>query len=95
MLNKNYQRGQFGYMRYKVLKEKLLKGHKAAGKTFKVHLDGYNQLDLLKGEGPGVRKEIFYITDDSDLSAIRYEKWKIVFLQQKATGLDVWRPINT
>jgi len=73
------------------IKEKLLKGHKADGKTFKVHLDGYDQTDLLKGEGPSARKEIFYITDDGDLSAIRYNKWKIVFNQQKATGFDVWR----
>jgi arylsulfatase len=73
------------------IKEKLLKGHQAAGKTFKVHLDGYDQTALLKGQGPGVRKEIFYITDDGDLSAFRYDKWKIVFLQQKATGIDVWR----
>ena len=73
------------------IKEKLMKGHKANGKTFKVHLDGYDQTALLKGEGPSARKEIFYITDDGDLSAIRHGKWKIVFLQQKATGIDVWR----
>jgi arylsulfatase len=73
------------------VKEKLLKGHKADGKTFKVHLDGYDQTAMLKGEGPSARKEIFYITDDGDLSAFRYGKWKVVFLQQKSTGLDVWR----
>ncbi|MHC4155119.1 MAG: arylsulfatase [Planctomycetota bacterium] len=73
------------------IKEKLLKGHQANGKTFKVHIDGYDQTALLKGEGPGARKEIFYITDDGDFSAFRYDKWKIVFLQQKAIGLDVWR----
>jgi len=73
------------------IKEKLLKGHKADGKKFKVHLDGYDQTALLKGEGPGARKEIFYITHDGNLSAFRYGKWKIVFTQQKATGIDVWR----
>ncbi len=73
------------------IKEKLLKGHQANGKTFKVYLDGYNQLDLLKGEGPGKRKEIFYITDDGNFSAFRYNKWKMVFLQQKAIGIEVWR----
>jgi arylsulfatase len=46
---------------------------------------------MLKGEGPSARKEIFYITDDGDLSAFRFDKWKVVFLQQKSTGLDVWR----
>ena len=73
------------------IKGKLLKGYKANGKTFKVHLDGYDQTALLKGEGPGARKEIFYITDDGNLSAIRYNRWKIVFNQQKAVGMDVWR----
>jgi arylsulfatase len=73
------------------IKQKLLSGHEADGKNFKVHLDGYDQTALLKGEGPGARKEIFYITDDGDLSAVRYKKWKIVFTQQKATGFDVWR----
>jgi arylsulfatase A-like enzyme len=73
------------------VKEKLLKGHEADGKKFKVHLDGYDQTALLKGEGPGVRNEIFYITDDGDLSAFRYDKWKVMFLTQEATGLDVWR----
>ena len=73
------------------VKQKLLKRHKAAGKKFKVHLDGYNQLDLLKGKGPGARKEIYYITDDGDLSAIRYNKWKIMFLAQKAQGFAVWQ----
>jgi len=73
------------------IKEKLLKGHKAYGKKFKVHLDGYDQTAMLKGEGPSARKEIFYITDDGDLSAFRINKWKILFTQQKAIGLDVWR----
>lgn len=72
------------------LKEKLKKGHKAAGKKFKVHLDGYDQFALLKGEGSGTRKEVHYITDDGDYSAFRYKKWKIMFSRQDATGLDVW-----
>ncbi|MBW1819370.1 MAG: arylsulfatase [Deltaproteobacteria bacterium] len=72
------------------IKEKLLKGHEAVGKTFKVHLDGYNQLSLLKGEAPGTRKEIHYITDDGDYAAFRYKKWKITFLTQEQNGMDVW-----
>ena len=72
------------------VKEKLLKGYKAGGKTYKVHLDGYNQLALLKGEGPGARKEIHYITDDGDYAAFRYNKWKITFLTQEQNGMDVW-----
>lgn len=72
------------------IKEKLLKGHKASGKTYNVHLDGYDQTALLKGEGPGARKEIHYISDDGDYAAFRYDKWKITFLTQEATGQDVW-----
>ena len=71
--------------------EKLLTGYDAAGKTFKVHLDGYDQHDLLAGAGPSKRKEYFYWTDDGSLAALRYERWKIVFMEQRAHGLDVWQ----
>ncbi len=77
------------------IKEKLMKGHEAAGKTFKVHLDGYDQLALLRGEGPGTRKEIHYITDDGDYSAVRYGKWKIQFTQQPDNGFAVWNTTFT
>jgi arylsulfatase A-like enzyme len=72
--------------------EKLLKGHEAAGKTFKVHLDGYNQLPYLTGQvEKSPRKEFFYFNDDGDLVAMRYENWKIVFLEQRVPGtLRVW-----
>jgi arylsulfatase A-like enzyme len=72
------------------IKEKLLKGHEAGGKSYKVHLDGYDQTGLLKGEGPGARKEFFYVSDDGDLGAFRYEDWKISFLTQECNGMDVW-----
>jgi arylsulfatase len=73
------------------IKEKLLKGHQAGGKSFKVHLDGYNQLDLLLGSGPSRRDELFYFSDDGDLMALRYRDWKAVFLEQRAKGtLLVW-----
>jgi arylsulfatase A-like enzyme len=64
---------------------------KAAGTTFKVHLDGYDQHDVLAGTGPGKRKEFFYWTDDGNLAGLRYDRWKIVFLEQRARGLDVWQ----
>jgi len=71
--------------------EKLLTGYQAAGKTFKVHIDGYDQRDLLAGTGPGKRKEYFYWTDDGNLAALRYERWKLLFMEQRAEGLDVWQ----
>ena len=73
------------------VKEKLTKGFQASGKTFKVHLDGYNQIGLLSGKGPGARKEFFYFSDDGDLTGLRYNKWKAVFMEQRAHGLEVWR----
>jgi arylsulfatase len=74
------------------VKEKLLKGHAAAGKTFKVHLDGFNQLPYLLGQGEkSPRRGFFYFDDDGDLVALRAENWKIVFLEQRATGtLRIW-----
>jgi arylsulfatase len=46
---------------------------------------------LLAGTGPSKRKEYFYWTDDGNLAALRYDRWKIVFLEQRAHGLDVWQ----
>ena len=69
------------------VKEQLLKGMKVGDTTFKVHLDGYNQLPLLTGQTKvNPRKEFFYFNDDADLVALRYDNWKIVFLEQQATG---------
>jgi len=74
------------------VKEKLLKGHTANGKNFKVHLDGYNQLPLLTGETTeGARDEIFYFDDDGSLNAFRYKRWKMHFKIQENHGFDVWQ----
>ena len=72
------------------VKDKLLAGYQAAGKTFKVHLDGYDQRDVLAGTGPGKRMEYFYWTDDGNLAGLRYDRWKLVFMEQRAEGLSVW-----
>lgn len=74
------------------VKTKLLKGHRAAGKTFKVHLDGYNFLPYFTGKvDKGPRTEMFYFTDDGQLSALRYGDWKVMFSEQRAHGFDVWQ----
>jgi arylsulfatase A-like enzyme len=75
------------------IKEKLKKGkYKAIGRSYKVHLDGYNILPLLTGEtDKSPRKEIFYFSDDGDLTALRYADWKLVFMEQQAQGtFRVW-----
>jgi arylsulfatase A-like enzyme len=70
------------------VKEDLLEGvtvDEMAGRDYRVHLDGYNILPMLTGEtDESPRKEIFYFTDDGDLAALRYQNWKITFLEQKA-----------
>jgi arylsulfatase len=73
------------------IKEKLKKGYMAGDSTFKVHLDGYDQHDLLAGKGPGQRKEFFYWTDDGNLAGLRYDQWKLVFMEQRAHGFNVWQ----
>lgn len=74
------------------VKEKLLTGYKANNKQFKVHLDGYNFLPNLTGEAEkGPRNEIFYFSDDGDLTALRYDDWKLIFLEQRAEAtLQAW-----
>jgi arylsulfatase A-like enzyme len=60
---------------------------KAMGREYKVHLDGYNILPLLTGETEeSPRKEIFYFSDDGDLTALRYNDWKLIFMEQKSRG---------
>lgn len=74
------------------VKEKLLKGHKAIGRDYKVHLDGYNMLPYLTGEvNESPRKEIYYFDDDGGLNAFRYNRWKIHFKIQEGHGFDSWR----
>jgi arylsulfatase A-like enzyme len=74
------------------INEKLLRGHQAGVKTFKVHLDGYNQLPYLTGQQErSARKEFIYFDDDGDVVALRFENWKVVFEEQRATGtLRIW-----
>jgi arylsulfatase len=63
--------------------EKLKKGHRANGKAFKIHADGYNFLPYFKGEAPkGPREEIYYFGQGGELNAIRVQNWKIHFATQ-------------
>ncbi len=69
------------------IKEKLKAGHQAGDKTFRVHLDGYNFVPYFKGEEKkGPRVEFFYFSDDGDLTALRYDHWKCVFMEQRVQG---------
>jgi len=74
------------------VKNKLLNGYNAAGTTFKVHLDGFNQLPHLTGQEPkSARTEYYYFSDDGDLVAMRFGDWKLVFGEQRAPGnMTIW-----
>ena len=72
--------------------DKLKAGTDLNGTTYKVHLDGHNQLDYITGatdESP--RNHFFYVSDDGDLTALRFDNWKIVFMEQRTQGtLKIW-----
>jgi arylsulfatase len=83
------------------IKERLKRGGvRAIGREYKVHLDGYDILPLLTGrtdESP--RKEIFYFSDDGDLTALRYGDWKAIFLEQERketlrAWIEPWKPLR-
>ena len=73
------------------VKEKLLAGYQADGHDFKVHLDGYDQSDLLAGKGPGKRNEIFYFDAGGNLNALRYKDWKISFTIMEGAINEAYR----
>ena len=73
------------------IKEKLLKGHRANGMEYKVHLDGYNLMPAFQKEAKWPRREFFYWTDDGSLCGLRYDQWKVVFMEQRGHGLEVWQ----
>jgi arylsulfatase A-like enzyme len=71
---------------------KLLKGYTVGDMTYKVHLDGYNLVPYLTGQAEkGPRGSFLYCNDDQQLTALRYDNWKLVFMEQRAPGtLRVW-----
>ena len=74
------------------VKERLLKGTTINGRSYRNHLDGYNQLDYLSGkvkESP--RNEFWYVNDDAQIVAARYQDWKVVFLENRGQAFGVWR----
>jgi arylsulfatase len=72
-------------------KAELAKGRTIGGRTYKVHLDGYDLGPALRGEAAWPRREFIYWTDDGSVAALRYDNWKITFLKQEAEGLKVWQ----
>ncbi len=84
------------------IKEQLLEGGvQAIGREYNVHLDGYNFLPHLTGEEKaGPRNEIFYFADTGELTALRYQDWKMLFMEQKEyttlrAWIEPWTPLRT
>ena len=72
--------------------DKLKKGYTACGRKYKNHIDGFNLLPYLTGEEKASpRNFYFYFSDDGDVLAMRYDNWKIVFMEQRCRGtMQVW-----
>ncbi|CAN7457982.1 arylsulfatase [Phenylobacterium sp. LjRoot219] len=73
------------------VKDRLLKGAKLGDKSFKVHLDGVNQLPYLTGQAKeSPRNSVFYVSDDGDVMAVRVGDYKFNLAVQRATKMDQW-----
>jgi arylsulfatase A-like enzyme len=72
--------------------EKLKAGHTIGDRTYRVHIDGYNLLPYLTGEADtSPRPGFVYFSDDGDVLALRFDNWKVVFMEQRAQGtLRIW-----
>jgi len=74
------------------VKDKLLTGYNLGDMTYKVHLDGDNLVPYLTGQvAKSPRESFFYVNDDQQLTALRYDNWKLLFLEQRAPGtMLIW-----
>ena len=72
--------------------DKLKAGHTIGDTTYKVHIDGYDLVPYLTGEvASSPRKGLVYFSDDGDVLALRFDNWKVVFMEQRAQGtLQIW-----
>ena len=74
------------------VKERLLDGTRINGRRYRNHLDGYNLLPYLEGDtAESPRNEFWYVNDDGQIVAARYNDWKAVFLENRGEAFGVWR----
>jgi arylsulfatase len=75
------------------IKERLKKGGVSLnGRTYKNHIDGYDQNDYLAGKAKeSPRNEFWYVNDDGQIVAARWQDWKVVFLENRGQAFGVWR----
>jgi len=73
----------------------MKKGYKIGNTNFKVHLDGFNLMPFLAGKEKCPREGFLYWSDEGDILAVRAQNWKVVFAEQRNTGIGVWREAFT
>lgn len=74
------------------IKAKLLEGVELNGRRYRNYIDGYNLLGYLKGAEPASpRRDFIYVNDDGQIVAMRYDAWKVVFLENRGEAFEVWR----
>jgi arylsulfatase A-like enzyme len=73
------------------IKEKLREGITLNGRKYRNYIDGYDLTDYLSGKtDKSPRKEFWYVNDDGQIVAARYDDWKIVFLENRGEAFGVW-----
>jgi arylsulfatase len=74
------------------VKERLMKGDTFAGRQYRFHPDGYDMNDYFAGKAKASpRHEFWYVNDDGQIVAARYDDWKVVFLENRGHAFEVWR----
>jgi arylsulfatase len=73
------------------IKAQLATGVELNGRRYRNYIDGYDLTAYLEGEGDAPRHEFWYVNDDGQVVAARYDDWKVVFLENRGEAFGVWR----
>jgi arylsulfatase A-like enzyme len=74
------------------IKEQLAEGVELNGRTYRNYIDGQNMLPYFSGEvDESPRDDFIYVNDDGQIVAMRYQPWKVVFLENRGKAFEVWR----
>ncbi|MCB1502284.1 MAG: arylsulfatase [Bauldia sp.] len=73
------------------IKQQLRDGADINGRHYRNYIDGYDLLPYLEGKGEDPRHEFWYVNDDGQIVAARYNDWKVVFLENRGEAFEVWR----
>ncbi|WP_167591712.1 arylsulfatase [Jiella endophytica] len=73
------------------IKTQLREGVELNGRNYRNYIDGYDMTAYLEGGDQSPRKEFWYVNDDGQVVAARYDAWKIIFLENRGQAFEVWR----